>query len=191
MKNKLIKMLGVTAAVVALTQTLQAVPITGNIGFQGSVQLNTGSAATATQVINWLSPSVGVGASGAFSSILPGTSVTFTAPWTFASGLSPLWSVGGFTFNLITSMETTTVVNGKGYINVSGSGTVVSTNPSYDPTTLTWSFSTQDPSSGTVGGLPTFTFSASANSIPDGGTTIMLLGAALSGVALLKRKLVA
>ena len=43
----------------------------------------------------------------------------------------------------------------------------------------------------TIGGTTKFSFSVTdvAASVPDGGTTVMLLGAALSGIALIRRKL--
>ena len=79
------------------------------------------------------------------------------------------------------------VSQGSGFVVVSGTG--IASGNGYTPTTLSWSFTSQDPS---VTQDPlTFTFSASSNSVPDGGATVMLLGIALSGVALLKRKLVA
>jgi hypothetical protein len=55
---------------------------------------------------------------------------------------------------------------------------------------MSWSFTSQDPASGSN---PTsWSFSASANSVvPDGGATVILLGIALSGVALLRKKLAA
>jgi hypothetical protein len=37
----------------------------------------------------------------------------------------------------------------------------------------------------------TFSFSASSGTVPDGGSTVMLLGAAMSGFALLRKKLMA
>jgi len=62
----------------------------------------------------------------------------------------------------------------------------------YTPTVLSWSFTSQDPASGSN---PTsWSFSASANSptsVPDGGATVILLGAALSSVALLRKKFTA
>lgn len=80
--------------------------------------------------------------------------------------------------------------NANGFVVVSGTGTV--SGNGYTPTTLSWSFTSQDPNSGyDPNGNPTWTFSASAASVPDGGATVMLLGIALSGAALLRKKLMA
>lgn len=194
MKN-MIKIAGVAAVALVLTQSIQAVPIQANsaIGFTGAVTFDTSSAGTATAVTSWINPTVKLD-SGSFSSIAVGTSATFNniANWNFATGPGAnffLWSVGGFTFDLavssITSQGGTAGVNG--YVVVNGSGTVMGNG--YTPTTLSWSFTSQDPKITT--NPDTWTFSASANSVPDGGATVMLLGLALSGAALLRRKLIA
>jgi hypothetical protein len=194
--KKMIKLAGVVAVAFALTQTLQAIPITGGIGFQGAVTLNTSSAGTATAVTSWVSPSVLL-TSGSFTTVPNFTSVAFAiGNWYFSSAGLPgsltypinnFWKVGGFSFQLQSSGI---VTQGGGAVNVQGTG-VVSGN-SFDPTVLTWSFTTQDPSvGGTANGDPLYTFSAStvAPTVPDGGATVMLLGIALSGVAMLRRKL--
>ena len=74
-------------------------------------------------------------------------------------------------------------------INQTDNGTGTVTGNGYSSTVLAWSFSSQDPN--VTSNPTTFTFSASGNSIPDGGATATLLGIALSGAALLKRKLTA
>jgi hypothetical protein len=76
--------------------------------------------------------------------------------------------------------------SGNAYLSVYLVGTV--TGNGFDATAFTGSFQVSDPS---VNGLATFTTRLSFNSVPDGGTTVILLGAALSGLALIKRKLVA
>src|ERR1035437_1903141 len=195
--KKMIKFAGIAAVALALVQTVQAVPITGSIGFSGvGVTYDTGSAATANAVTSWISPVVS-GGSGSFPApslfaVANGTAVTFApGTWNFntVSTINNFWAVGGFTFNLLSSYVLTqggtpgvnafVIVNGTGI--VSGNG--------YTPTQMSWGFSSQDPSSGAN---PTsWSFSASANSVPDGGATVMLLGIALSGVALLRKKLTA
>jgi hypothetical protein len=185
MKN-MTKFVGMMAVAFALTQTLQASLITGNIGFTGGVTFDTSSAGTATEVTSWINPIVTLD-SGAFTSIASGSSVTFAKPWTFTSGVvSNFWSVGGFTFELISSAISaqsgtypngTVTVTGSGY--VSGNG--------YSSTLMSWSFTAQDPYASTD--PVAWTFSASGASLPDGGSTVMLLGIALSGAALLRKKL--
>jgi len=197
--NKMIKFASVVAVTVALAQTLQAVPVTGSIGFSGvGVTFNTGTAATATAVTAWIAPVVS-GVSGTFATPSPfavanGTPVAFApGTWNFntVSTINNFWSVGGFTFNLLSSaiLSQGGIPGVNAFVVVSGTGTV--SGNGYTPTTLSWSFTSQDPASGAN---PTsWSFSASANgaSVPDGGATVMLLGIALSGAALLRKKLTA
>lgn len=189
MKNTFTKFAGVAVVALALVQTLQAAPIVGNIGFTGRAQFDTGSAGSATQVINWVTPTVN-GTTGAFTSVANGTAVNFASPWSFntVAPINPFWSVGGFTFQLLSSSITFqggTYPNG--FVSVNGTGIV--TGNGFDATVLSWSFTAQDPE--VTSNPKTFTFSASSASVPDGGATVALLGIALSGVGLLRKKLAA
>jgi hypothetical protein len=166
----------------------QAVPITGAITFGGTVTLDTTSAGTATAVLMWHekdntgTPFV-TSADGSFSG-LTGSAATFVAPWSFNSGaIMGFWSVGGFTFDLISSHI---LFQGGGGVLVTGSGTI--SGNGFTPTLGTWSFTTQDPSAGVP---PVFSFSAStgAPGVPDSGSTVALLGVALVGVEVIRRKL--
>jgi hypothetical protein len=179
----------VAAVVLALAQTLQAVPITGDIGFTGRAVFDTSSAGTASEVVNWVNPQVN-GTAGAFTSVADGTSVNFTSPWFFLT-LTPVngfWSVGGFTFQLLSSAVVSH--NGSypsGYVEVTGTG-IVSGN-GYTPTELSWSFTSQDPAATTSPTTFTFSASATSDSVPDGGTTVAMLGLGLFGVSILRKKL--
>jgi hypothetical protein len=188
MKNTLIPIAGAAMLLMALAQTIQAVPITGNIGFTGRVAYDGTTAGTSTEVVNWINPNVN-GTSGSFTGIANGTASNLTSPWFFntSSAINNFWTVGGFTFQLLSSWITAQSGGDLGFVVVNGTG-IVSGN-GYTPTVLGWSFTSQDPS--VTQNPATFTFSASANSVPDGGTTMMLLGIAFSGVVLLKRKLTA
>ena len=167
----------------------QAAQITGSITFAGTVSLNSASAGTATAVVasgwhqtdNTGSPTV-LSASGDFTG-LSGSAATFTAAqWNFNSGaVSSFWSVGGFTFNLTSSA----IFSQGGFpagVVVNGTGTLSKTG--FDTTVGTWSFSTQDPSAGSPA---TFSFSAATGAVPDGGSTVALLGFALVGMGALRR----
>ena len=192
----MIKFASVAAVALALTQSSQAIPITGAIGFIGGVTINSSSMGTATAVTGWVNPAVqndyGTFALPSPYTVLPGAAVTF-APgnWNFNTGvpINNFWSVGDYTFQLLSSILVSqvggaVVVAGTGVVSVTGA------NPAgYTPTTMSWSFTSQDPKTGT--GPDTWSFSASANAIPDSGATLILLGIALSGVALLKKKLAA
>jgi hypothetical protein len=198
MKNSFTKIAVVAVVALALVQSLQATPIVGNIGFTGRAQLNTASASTATSVVGWVNTRVN-GTDGAFTSVADNTAVAFLAPWFFSTPnagnvgglgfINNFWSVGGFTFQLLSSSVVAQggVAGSTGYVTVSGTGIVSGNN--YENTILSWSFTSQDPSLGSTS--PSFTFSASSNSLPDGGATVALLGIALSGVGLLRKKLVA
>lgn len=182
MKN-ITKIIAVAAAVVALTQSVQATPITGNIGFSGAVQLDSGSVQNATEAIAWINTVVNA-TSGSFTTVANGSPVTLATPWFFNSGvLNNFWSVGGFTFNLSSS---SIYSQDALFLNVVLAGTV--TCNGYDATAFTGTFQVANPP---ANGVTTFTERLSFNSVPDGGTTALLLGSALSGLALIRRKLVA
>jgi len=185
----------VILAVLGMAQVSEAIPITGNIGFHGTVTLNTRSVNTATEEIGWNNVVVG-GDSGTFAdtpAVQIGSAVTLAAPWFFNSGvLLNFWSVGGFTFDLTSS---SIFFQGSGFLNIKITGTVRGNG--YDATEFTGAFSLQNPA---ANGLATFTESMSfastkqissnhINSIPDVSETALLLGGALAGIGLLKRKL--
>jgi len=194
--KKMIKLAGIAAVALVLVQSVQAIPISGAIGITGAVQFNTSSAGNASSVTTWVNPTVNL-TSGAFNIIPLNSSVTFyNAIWNFVTTSPTLpffWTVSngtsGFQFILNSSSIT---AQGPGFVVVNGTGTITATgaNPSgYTATVLGWSFTSQDPA--VTHNPDQWTFSASANSVPDGGATVMLLGIALSGVALLRKKLTA
>jgi hypothetical protein len=180
-------------------QQAQAVPmvqVSGHITFAGTVTLNTTSAATATAVVagGWHgaagtgNPEV-MSRDGDFATFVAnGAPVTFTAlQWNFNSGAIPsFWAVGGFTFNLTSSVITSQggIPGVSGFVTVGGSGFV--SGNGFASTFGTWSFSTQDPAAGNP---PVFSFSASSGTVPDSGSTVALLGLALAGVEALRRKM--
>lgn len=187
---------GVAAVLLASTQTPYAIPITGNIGLTGALTFNTDSSATASAVTSWVSPIVttdsGVFGSPSVFAIASGTAVSMASPWSFTTStpITSFWSVGGFTFELLSSSIVSQggVAGSTGYVDVQGTG-LVSGN-GYSATPMSWNFTSQDPQS--ARGPDRWTFSASGGSIgtgvPDGGATAMLLGLALTGVAIIKRK---
>src|SRR4029453_8880119 len=157
------------------SQQAQATAIQGNILFAGSVQFDTNSLATATQVtrgedLNVIVcfSSVAFGGPGHFAGILAGTQATM-AQWIFSpSTPTPgLWSVGGFTFDLLTSTIVTQTAN---FLSIAGTG-IVSGN-GFDSTNMEWSFSTQNAGGGTN---LIFSFSANGAAVPDGGSAVALL----------------
>ena len=155
--------------------------IEGTIQFGGSAHFDTNSLLTATTVMSWINTHVEDGATGDFSGIPMNTPATFGAPWVFTAPKLGLWSVGGFAFDLlsatvVTQTAKTLTVEGTGKVSANG----------FDPTAMAWSFTTQS-----AGGITRTSFSFSANNaaVPDGGSTVSLLGLALIGIEVLRRKL--
>jgi VPDSG-CTERM motif len=168
------------------SQQAQAVQITGDIVMGGTLAFN-GPLATATQVTHWFA--VGTNHDG-FSTVFGVTDdlasfisvsdeAAMAQPWDFGSGgpQAGLWSVGGFTFDLASSTIVTQI---PGFLNVTGIGTIGGNG--FDPTQGQFTL--------TVTTLNTrFVFGAITNTVPDGGTTVMLLGAAISALGLARRAL--
>ncbi len=195
MKNTLLTIVG-AAAILALAQSTQAIPITGAIGFAGNATLNSATAATATTVTGWSGATtanpVVQSSSGILGTVLPAnTQVAFVAPWNFtvSSLITGFWTAVGpaVSFDLQNATFVRGNIFGSDYVSVYGTGLIHVAG--YDATLWDFAITFQDPAS--VPSTQTFTFSASQHSVPDGGTTVLLLGAALSGMALIKRKLMA
>jgi hypothetical protein len=210
--NKWLIMAGVVSSL-GFATAVQATLISGNIGFNGNVNLDTATALTATTVTGWSDTGGGSGKelvtsgtstlSGAGGLVPIGTEVSFSSPWTFYPGGSgtapnPLWTVtvGGVTtsFNLQSWTATRSFNAGSGTWSdaVGGMGLLSTTAAGYVATLYNFSVTFQDPASNP--GLEQFTFSASqapVPAVPDGGMTVMLLGAALSGLGLLRKKVIA
>lgn len=171
----------------------QAIPITGGISLAGGyiAEDNSGVAVTdltlATQIDFNINSGLGIatGGSGTFASIAYGTPVQFNIAdeLVFDPGLNPvlmpLFTVSGFSFDLLTATEVsgttpdTLTIRGTGNFYAAG----------YDTTAGTFvaTFNTA---------ANTFSFSASgATTVPDGGSAVALLGIALVGVEGLRRKL--
>jgi hypothetical protein len=171
------------------TQQTQAAQINGDIQFAGEVQFDTNSLATATRVVTWFDVFHNAGfssvtsATGDFSGIAPGTQATMGQPWIFnpSTPTPGLWSVGGFTFNLLSSTIVTQTAKN---LSIEGTGTV--SGNGFDATTMDWSFTTQSSGGKT---RTTFSFSANGLAVPDGGSAVALMGLALTGVEVLRRRL--
>ena len=196
MKNKWIGMAAVAVIALGVGGIAQAVPISGDITFAGGVDLNTSSAGTATEVLNWTGHGgtglpIVISDDGSFSGIAPGTTATFASPWSFNSGsVAALFTVGGFTYDLTSSKivyqggsPAGVLVDGIG--SISGNG--------LNSEAMTWSFSTSDPSAlGVDAAIFSFQVAAgTTGTVPDGGTTAMLLGLGVLGLGMLKKQIFA
>ena len=173
-------LLAIVAAVasVGLLSSAQATPITGMLNISGTATYNA-PIATATQVTLFNDVVTGGANTGSFSGIPAMVSVTMTSPYIFnpSTPTPALWSVAGFTFDLLSSVIFFQSSHG---ILLEGEGII--TGNGFDPTSGHWSFSQQQ-GAGTV-----LTFSATTEAVPDGGMTMALLGAGLMGLAAFRVK---
>jgi len=187
MKNKWIMIAGVITAM-AVT-SVQAIPIVGGISLSGNYTVNGGGdldIATAftsfsgVEVTSMGGSYVGAG----ITATTPGsvTMNTFSFNPFPVLGLSPMWTTTVGTLASFDLFSPISVVQGSDALTLSG--VVILHLAGYDPTPGTWVFTANQ-------GGDSFSFSSSNASVPDGGSTAMLLGAALSAVALLRKKLIA
>jgi hypothetical protein len=188
MKN-ILKIVAVAAVAVAITGTVQAVPITGVIGFAGSATLDNAHANAATKVQTW-GPNAIVLNDGSFASLSSAATVSFAQPWTFTSAALPaFWTItdgaNTYTFNLSSSGVSSTSATS---VTIALAGTVLSNIIGLDATAFTGSMTIQDPSSPQQSGFK-FSESISFNPVPDGGTTVAMLGMGLTALGLIRRKL--
>jgi len=183
------KILLVIAAATALgLGAAQATLINGSITFGGSATMN-GTSQTATQVNSFVNFHVEM-SDGDFSAAtfpdLVSTTVGVSGPWIFSpppgNAVSGLWSVAGFTFDL---QQTVAVTRDPATLalDVMGVGTI--TGNGFDPTPGEWHYTSQDPASR---GFFSFSAGTAVSPVPDGGSTVALLGAALFAVGALRAR---
>jgi hypothetical protein len=200
MKNKLMTLAGAAAVFLTVAQTTQATPITGSISLHGDEtafastggtgavdgDLSTAKSIVFNSVVVSSSPAPTVSFSG-----LGGSTVTM-APFlninpTALPGTA-IWSVGGFSLTLSTL---NTLFASTTSLTLFGLGTFSDGIPT-DSTAGNWTATFTSSGPGDPGSV-TFGFNSSSVSttVPDGGTTVALLGGALAGLGLLKRKFLA
>lgn len=182
---KILGVLVLAATFSAMPTTAMAIPITGSIGFTGTIQ----------DVINWQTVNSitfvsaetecpGATCTGTYGAVLDATPVTFASPFNFtAPPVNDLWSFGGFSFDLlaVTSIMRSGTTESGGII-IIGNGTLQAAG--FDDTPGTFSFSANSTQT-------EFRFGATNEAtvqVPDGGATIGLLGLGLLGLSTLRRR---
>lgn len=190
------KITSIILAITGFALSSQAIPtsISGNLSFSGTSTIDSTSFVTATKFT--LFQEVFVGAPAALSGDYVGTSgaeVTVTpftwSPTTASTPINPLWTFvsGGNTYSFDLSVLHQDYASATGLL-LSGLGTAHITGPGVDKldTTGRWDFSAQ------TLGVSSFTFSSTtmtpAPSVPDGGSTAVMMGASLLGLGLIRGK---
>lgn len=193
MKSNILKYMVSATLAVGMVSAVQAIPITGSIGFTGAfVQIggtsgNLGTAVSFTILNTVANPITIHDATGAF--VGAGAPIVF-APSVGVNGNAPslvnaqLWSVlnGLTTYSLTVTTEGQTFTSGI-QLNLAGNGILHDGNAA-DDTAGVWQIGF-----GVSGNSFTWQSTSATSGVPDGGATVMLLGAAFSGLALLRRKL--
>ncbi len=192
MKSKYLVLPGLVAVLFAFTATVSAVPITGTVTIQGGTTLvPQGSALGSVSGVGLDNLGSILTGSGSFAGTAGAANVSFTG-FNIQNGavsISPLWSftIGAvaYSFDLAqmtvtTKSDASLVISGTGFLHITG----------FDTTPGTWSYqinsTTPDGKQNGVGGI--FSYQSSNTAIPDGGMTVVLLGAALSGLYVFRRK---
>lgn len=197
MKNKWMKIAGAAVAAIAMTASVKASPITGSISITGNYNALSGANGTGS-VVSDLTTAHSMVVTGNFNVFntagnfvgANASTVTFASPINVnpANNLIPnvqLWSVvaGGVTYTFTVNTESQTAPT-SGSISLSGTGTFADGIPG---DSVGGTFQLGFGADGTV-----FSFQNNNSvGVPDGGTTAMLLGSAMIGLGLLKKKLFA
>jgi hypothetical protein len=193
MKNKLMIVTAAVAALVGLSASVQATPINGYISFNGSFSFANGTSPDLSTPTFLNVGGLSVDPSNTGGALAGAGILSFYTPIGVNANAQnlvnqELWSVnaGGLTYSFYVSSVLQTLNSPLNTtLTLSGNGTLEDSNGAQDNTpgayTLTFG----------VNGAAFNFGGTTANVVPDGGATVMLLGAALSVMGLLRRKLIA
>jgi VPDSG-CTERM motif len=169
---------------------VQAIPITGSIDMSGTANnLNNTLLGSATSVAFFTGVTVGGAPTGTFAGTV-GSSVTWSGfSWPSNALVAPLWTfVSGATTYSFDLANVTVFSQSNSFLNLMGSGTLHVTG--FDDTPGSWSFTISNPTGGAHANFDfTFANSQTATGVPDGGTTVALMGIAFVGLEGLRRML--
>jgi hypothetical protein len=177
----------------ALTLSVHAVSITGNIQMSGTATLDNTALGSASAASGFTAVTVAGTPTGSFTGT-GGDSVTWTGfNWPSSTTVPLLWSFSDVGTGATYSFDLNNVhvvaqdnfflnLRGEGVLRITGGTT------SYDDTTGSWSFTVTN-DTGTTHDNFQFGFSNSQTAVPDGGATIALLGVGLLGLGTLRRKI--
>jgi hypothetical protein len=186
----------IAAAALACAASLQADPITGTSGFTGSFSAANNNLTTANDLVTITTASLNGIPTGSFvGGVLTGftPSITLNGPGGNPIITSqPLWTITvGSHIYKFTSTSDSTITDTPNINTIIGTGTVLDTSDGdTSPGTYNLSFTVSGAGTGA-----TLTWAGTTGSttppphVPDGGTTVMLLGSALAGLGLIRRKL--
>ena len=195
MKKTILAVLAMGALSCALfSQQAQAAQVQGEIHMAGDVVFDTTDLASAQAVNQWTSVqgpdgdnrATTFGATLDFTAITPLSQADMANPWTFSPSTptAPLWNLPafGFSFDLASIISVTKI--GDNFLNILARGTVHAMG--FDDTPALFSFTVNNPDGKTHA---TYGFADATITVPtpDGGTTVMLLGAALSVLGIARR----
>jgi hypothetical protein len=167
------------ALAVGLGLSAQATPITGGLSFAGNYTPNNSDLTVATSIT--FGSTFVTSANGTFAIFAPGSPVAVFSPLAINPTVTPvigLWSIGIYSFDafsLVQSAQTATTLT------LTGTGVIHNGNPQEDAAAQ-W-IATFNTLSGT------YSWSASTGTVPDASSTLMLLGGAMTGIGLIRRKL--
>jgi protein with PEP-CTERM/exosortase system signal len=192
MKKTILVVLAVgTLSCALFNQQAQAGQITGEIHFGGDVRFDSLLLSNANQVNIWISAQNTLLQTTVLSTdgdlVVPfGTLAGMADPWIFASSMPTpgVWNIP--LFGMSFDLESVTSVGrvGNSFLNILAKGTIHAAG--FDDTPGMFSFTVSNPD-----GKPHRTFAFAAETIavptPDGGATVMLLGAALAALGMARR----
>lgn len=184
--KRILKELGLAAIAISLAAvSANATAINGTVSFSDEFTINTGSLATATAITGISSVAVS-NSTGDYSGLAHGDTIDFSAitgatPFTFSPSTPFIgfWTVtkSGVTYSF--DISTTAIdLQSSSALVLSGSGLAHITG--YDDTVGNWTLTLNS-----GGGLLNF---SGVTSVPDGGATLLLLGSALAGLGLIRRR---